>query len=175
MKNIRILSTLVLMALMSSVSYAQMVSPVDFMRNNPRAAFSNPAFFTSDYGFFDLGLGGINIGVQNIGLKYDNFFRFNSNGQPTAILLDQGVASLRNMNYVNSFINFDIFNSGRRTRYGFFTYTHRLREMQSLSYSKDLVQLLANGNASFLGENNPANIKIGLAARVYQEFYFGYR
>ena len=160
---------------MSSVSYAQVVSPVDFMRNNPRAAFSNPAFFTSDYGFFDLGLGGINIGVQNIGLKYDNFFRFNSNGQPTAILLDQGVASLRNVNYLNTFLNFDIFNCGRRTRYGFFTYTHRLREMQSLSYNKDLVQLLANGNASFLGENNPANIKIGLAARLFQEFDFGYQ
>lgn len=160
---------------LSSVATAQFVSPVDFMRNNPRASFANPAFYTSEYGFFDLGLGGINIGVQNLGLKYDNFFRFNENGQPTVVDLDHGVASLRNTNYLNTYVNFDIFNCGRRTKHGFFTYTHRIREYESMSYNRDLVQLAVNGNAAFLGEDNPADISIRLAARAYQEFDFGYQ
>lgn len=163
------------MMALSSVATAQFVSPVDFMRNNPRSSYANPAFFTSEYGYFDLGLGGINVGVQNLGLKYDKFFRFNANGQPTVLDLDHGVASLRNTNYLNTYVNFDVFNCGRRTKYGFFTYTHRIREYQSMSYNKDLVQLVANGNAAFLGESNPADISVRLAARAYQEFDFGYQ
>ena len=175
MKQIRIYIAFFFVMTLSSVATAQFVSPVDFMRNNPRAVFANPAFFTSDYGYFDLGLGGINIGVQNIGLKYDKFFRFNANGQPTVLDLDQGVASLRDVNYLNTYVNFDVFNCGRRTQHGFFTYTHRIREYESLSYNKDLVQLAAQGNAAFLGESNPADISVKLAARAYQEFDFGYQ
>ena len=175
MKHTRIFATLVLVVLMSSVSIAQMVTPVDFMRNNPRASFANPAFFTKDYGYFDLALGGINLGVQNIGLKYDNFFQFNQVGQPTVLDLNQGVASLRDENSLNTFFVMDIFHCGRRTKHGYFTYTHRLREFHAMSYNKDLVQLVANGNAAFLGESNPADINIGLSARVLQEFDFGYQ
>lgn len=175
MKQIRIYTALFFMMALSSVATAQFVSPVDFMRNNPRSAYANPAFYTSEYGYFDLGLGGINFGVQNIGLKYDKFFRFNEVGQPTVLDLDAGVASLRNTNYLNTYLNFDIFNCGRRTKHGFFTYTHRMREYESLSYNQDLVKLVANGNAAFLGESNPADINIGVSARVYQEFDFGFQ
>ena len=175
MKKISIPITLLFVMALSSMATAQFVSPVDFMRNNPRATFANPAFFTKDYGYFDMALGGIEFGAQNLGLKYDKFFRFNDVGQPTVVDLDAGVASLRNTNYLNTYLNFDIFNCGRRTRYGYFTYTHRLREVESLSYNKDLVQLLANGNAAFLGEENPADINLNVSARVFQEFDFGYQ
>lgn len=175
MRNIRIIVTVLFMAVLGSTSMAQMVTPVDFMRNNPRSVFANPAFFTKDYGYFDLGLGGINFGVQNIGLKYDKFFRFDQTGHPTVLDLNSGVASLRNVNYLNTYLNFDIFHCGRRTKHGYFTYTHRLREYESVSYNKDLVQLAAQGNAAFLGENNPADINLGISARVFQEFDFGYQ
>ena len=175
MKHIRIYTTLFCLMVMSSMATAQFVSPVDFMRNNPRSTNANPAFYTNDYGYFDLFLGGVNFGVQNLGLKYDNFFRFNENGQPTALMLDEGVASLRDVNYLNTYLNFDVFNCGRRTKHGYFTYTHRFREMESMSYNRDLVQLVANGNSAFLGESNPADISIRLSARVFQEFDFGYQ
>ena len=175
MKSIKIIVTVLFMTVLGSTAMAQIVSPVDFMINNPRSTWANPAFYTKDYGYFDLGLGGINIGVQNIGLKYDKFFRFNEAGQPTVVDLNSGVASLRDVNYVNSFVNFDIFSCGRRTKHGYFTYTHRFRELESLSYNKDLVQLLAQGNAAFLGDNHPADIKLGVSARVFQEFDFGYQ
>ena len=175
MKHIRIYIALLLMAVMNSVSVAQIVSPVDFMRNNPRWNFSNPALFVNDDGFFDLALGGITLGVQNIGLKYDNFFQFNNSGQPVAIDLNQGIESLRDVNYLNEYFNIDIFNCGRRTAHGYFTYTHRLREFMSFSYNKDLVQLIAQGNAAFLGEDNPANLDLGLSMRLFQEFDFGYQ
>ncbi|MCR5646608.1 MAG: DUF5723 family protein [Bacteroidales bacterium] len=175
MRHIRIFATLALMAVLGSTAVAQMVTPVDFMRNNPRSVFANPAFFTKDYGYFDLALGGITVGAQNIGLKYNKFFQYDDAGYPIVLDLNNGVASLRDVNYVNEYLNFDIFNCGRRTKYGYFTYTHRLREMESFSYSKDLVKLLANGNAAFLGESNPANIDLKLSARTFQEFDFGYQ
>lgn len=175
MKQFRIYITLFFLMAMSSMATAQFVSPVDFMRNNPRSTNANPAFYTYDYGYFDLMLGGINVGAQNLGLKYDKFFRFNENGQPTTLMLNEGVASLREVNYLNTYFNMDIFNCGRRTKHGYFTYTHRFREVESMSYNKDLVQLIANGNAAFLGESNPADINIRLSARVFQEFDFGYQ
>lgn len=162
------------MALLTSSAFAQL-SPVDFMRNNPRASFANPATYTQDDGYFDLLLGGINFGGMNVGLKYDNFFRFDAEGYPTTLDLNQGIASLRDVNYMNSYFNLDIFNCGLRTKHGYFTYTHRFRELESLSYTKDLVQLLAQGNSAFLGESNPANVELKLAARVFQEFDFGYQ
>lgn len=174
MKNIRIYITLMFVAVLTSSSMAQL-SPVDFMRNNPRATFANPATYTVDNGYFDLAIGGINFGLINSGLKYDKFFRFDGNGYPTTLDLDKGVASLKNVNYLNTYLNFDIFNCGLRTKHGYFTYTHRLRETESLSFTKDLLQLIAQGNASFLGDSNPANIELSVAARVYQEFDFGYQ
>lgn len=175
MKHNRIIATLFFMAVLSSASFAQMVSPVDFMRYNPRSTNANPAFYTTDYGYFDLMLGGYNIGVQNIGLKYDKFFRFNNAGQPTTLTLDNGLASLRDKNYLNTYATIDIFNCGRRTKHGYFVYSHRFREMESMSYNKDMVKLLANGNAAFLGESNPADIRVDVAARMFQEFNFGYQ
>lgn len=174
MKNIRLYITLMFVAVLTSSSMAQL-SPVDFMRNNPRATFANPATYTVDNGYFDLAIGGVNFGLINSGLKYDKFFKFDGNGYPTTLDLDKGVASLQNVNYLNTYLNFDIFNCGLRTKHGFFTYTHRLRETESLSFTKDLLQLIAQGNASFLGDSNPANIELNVAARVYQEFDFGYQ
>ena len=164
-----------LMAAFVGTAKAQSVSPVDFMRNNPHNVFANPAFFTSEYGYFDMGLGGINVNIQNIGLRYDKFFRFNENGQPVVVDLNQGVASLRNENYLNTFVDFGVFNCGRRTKYGYFTYNHRFRVMESLRYNKDMISLLVEGNAAFVGDSNPAKEELDLALHTYQEFDFGYQ
>ena len=163
MKRFRIIAIMALMAIGLPSAMSQYISPVDFMVNNPRSMFANPAFHTDEFGFFDFALGGININVQNVGLKYDKFFTFNGSGQPVQINLDEGVASLRNMNYLNANVSLDVFNCGRRTKHGFFTYTHRIRVLETFRYSKDLVSLLAKGNAAYLGENNPADIDLGLA------------
>lgn len=175
MKKIRIIALLLMTGVFSAMTMAQNISPVDFMRNNPRANFANPASFTSVFGYFDLALGGINVTAQNIGFKYDNFAQFNAAGQPVAINLNQGVASLRNTNYLNTFLNFDIFNCGRQTRYGYFTYSHRIREMETFRYNKGMMELLANGNGAFLGTDHPATVDLGVALRAYQEFNFGYQ
>ncbi len=175
MRKKRIVLTAFLLAAWSAFSMAQSVSPVDFMRNNPRSMFANPATYTAEFGYFDMGLGGINIGVQNIGLKYDRFFRFNEYGQPVAMDLDQGLKSLHRNNFVNTSVDFDIFHCGRRTRHGFFTYSHRFREIESFHYNKDMMALLLQGNANFLGEEHPAVVKLGVAARAWQEFNLGYQ
>ena len=175
MRIIRLLLITLIAGFFTITTSAQNISPVDFMRNNPRASFANAASFIADYGYFDLVLGGINIGVQNTGFKYDKFFQFNANGQPVAVDLNQGVASMRKTNYLNTFVNFDIFNCGRQTKYGYFTYSHRIREMETFRYNKEFVELMVGGNAAFLGSDHPATLDLGIAARMYQEFNFGYQ
>jgi hypothetical protein len=175
MKKYRIVSVAFFLSVFVGFAAAQTVSPVDFMRNNPRAAHANPAFFTPEFGFFDLGLGGVNIGVQNQGLKYDRFFRFNEVGQPVVLDLDKGIQSLMKTNYLNTGVDFDVFYCGRQTRHGFFTYSHRFREIESFSYNKDALVLLLKGNADFLGESNPAVVDLAVAARAWQEFNVGYQ
>lgn len=174
MKRLAFVTT-ILFVMSGTAAFAQLSTPVDFMRNNPRSMFANPATYTAEYGYFDMGLGGIGIGVQNIGLKYDKFFRFNEIGQPVVVNLNQGVNSLRKWNYVNTAVDFDIFHCGRRTRYGFFTYSHRLREIESFRYNKDMLALALQGNANYLGEDHPAVIDLAVAARAWQEFNVGYQ
>lgn len=174
MKHIKVFFTVLLMSVLAVPAFAQL-SPVDFMRNNPRSTFANVATYTVDDGYFDFFLGGINFGLMNTGFKYDKFFRFNENGQPTTLLLNEGIASMKDVNYLNTYLNFDIFSCGRRTKHGYFTYTHRLREMQSLSYNKDLFQLLAQGNGQYIDENRAAELSLGLSARAFQEFDLGFQ
>ena len=175
MKQIRLIAVMMLLVVGIPSAFSQYISPVDFMTYNPRSMFANPAFHTDEYGYFDFVLGGVNVNVQNIGLKYDRFFSFNDEGKPYQINLNEGLSSLRNKNYLNANVSLDVFNCGRRTKYGMFTYTHRIRVSETFRYSKDLVSLLAQGNAAYLGESNPANIDLGMAVRGYMEFDFGYQ
>ena len=85
MRQVKNYIALAFALLMGSSLFAQIATPVDFMRNNPRAVFANPATYTADYGYFDMGLGGINIGAMKMGLKYDKFFQFNEQGQPVEL------------------------------------------------------------------------------------------
>ena len=172
MKHTRIYTFLLLMG-MTAVASAQEVSPVDFMRTNPRAAYSNVATFTPYFGFFDMALGDVNVQVQNIGFKYDKFMRFNEQGYPVALDLAQGAASMKNTNFLNVNASADVFSCGRRTRYGFFTYNHRFRVQESMAYSGDIIRLAANGNGAFL--DHPANLDVKMNAKAYQEFNFGYQ
>lgn len=175
MKKICLYLFVLIFSTLSTVSKAQNISPVDFMRNNPRAAYANPSFFTPEYGFFDFALGGINIGVQNTGFRYKDLFDFNEAGQPVTLNLNKAVDGLRNTNNLNTFMDFDVFNCGRLTRHGFFTYSHRIRVMESFRFSKDLIELLAQGNGAFMGADHPVNVDLGLSMKAYQEFNFGYQ
>lgn len=145
------------------------------MRNNPRNVFSNPATYTAEYGYFDFMLGGINVGIQHPGIKYDRFFRFDDNGRPVALTLDKGAKSLNSVNYINSYANVDIFNCGRRTEHGYFTFSYRFRELESVRFEKDLIDFVSNGNAAYVGTSNPANIGLKASARVFQELAAGFQ
>jgi hypothetical protein len=61
------------------------------------------------------------------------------------------------------------------TKHGYFTFSHRFREMGSVRFNKDLFGLLFTGNGSYMGEDNPAKADLALAVRAYQEFNFGYQ
>lgn len=175
MKNLNRFLAVTVLAMAVGAAEAQTVSPVDFMRNNSKALYANPATFTPDKFYFDIALGNVNLGFQNTGLKYDNFFDFDANGYPVVLNINKGVAAMERNNYLNTDLSLDVFSLGFRTKHGFVTYSHRVRAFESLAYSRDLFQLVSEGNASFLGQNNPANLNIGLYTRAYQDFSLGWQ
>ncbi len=175
MKHLRILILVLLMGGLASVTMGQAIFPLDFMRNNPKNVYVNPAFYTADFGYFDMALGNVTFNLQNIGLKYDKFFEFNAQGKPVVMDLNKGVESLRRNDYLNTFAGVDIFGCGRHTKHGFFTYSHRFREMETFHYNKEALEFLVKGNASFMGPENPAHVDFDVAVKAYQEFNFGYQ
>lgn len=175
MKNLNRFLAVAVLAMAVGTVEAQNVSPVDFMRNNSKALYANPATFTPDNFYFDFALGNVNSGFQNTGLKYDNFFDFDANGYPVLLNINKGISKMERTNYLNLDFSSDVFSLGFRTKHGFVTYSHRFRAFESLTYSKDLLQLVVGGNASFLGQDNPANLNIGLSTRAYQDFSLGWQ
>lgn len=175
MKNLHRFLVVTALTMAVGVVEAQTVSPVDFMRNTSKAANANPATFTPDKFYFDFLLGNVNMGFQNTGLKYDNFFDFDSNGYPILLNINKGIAKIERNNYLNTDLSLDVFNLGFRTKHGFVSFSHRIRAFESFTYSRDLLQLVANGNASFLGQDNPANLNIGLSTKAYQDFSLGWQ
>lgn len=175
MRNIHRIILVISLAFTACMTEAQNVSPVDFMRNNSKPLLANPAAFTPDDFYFDIFLGNLNFDFQNIGLKYDSFFDFDANGYPVMLNINKGIAGLGKTNYLNSHFSLDVLSFGFRTQYGFFTFNHRVHAQESLVYSKDIVQLLFNGNAAFLGQDNPAGLNLGLNVRAFHDFNVGWQ
>ncbi len=175
MKNVHRIILVISLAYTVCLTEAQNVSPVDFMRNNTKPLFANPAAFTPDDFYFDIVLGNLNFDFQNTGLKYDNFFDFDANGYPVMLNINKGIAGLGKTNYLNSSFSLDVLSFGFRTKHGFFTFNHRIHEQESLVYSKDMLQLIFNGNAAFLGQDNPADLNLGLNFRAFHDINLGWQ
>ncbi len=153
---------------------AQMSSTADFLRMNPTAITADIASQIpySSYVAF----GNISCSLQNSGLYYDNLFRFDNEGYPVAVNLNQALLDLQDDgNWLNTDVSIDFLNCGLRTKPGLFTFSYRFRVQGTTEYSKDVIQILAEGNASFLGDDNPARLDISTDTKAFQEFAFGYQ
>ncbi len=155
--------------------YGQDVNPVDFMKMNPYQLNSNPATNLKYYSYAALGTNNICLNIHNSSLRYDNCFQFDAEGRPSVFDLNKLAASLKENNNLSVNANVEIFGMGRRSRYGFIHYGHRVRVQSSIAYGDDLFELAAYGNSAFQGDDNPADIKLNVNLLAYQEFAVGYQ
>lgn len=173
----RIAKTIVVAALFLSIGgiKAQEVSPVDFLRMNPYQMKSNPATDLPYKSVMTLLVGNVGMDFQNPSLRYDNLFDFDAQGRPVTVNLKKFANSLNEDNALRFSMNENLFTFYHRLEVGMLTFGYDVRVQGDMHFNDDLFSLLANGNAAFLGENNPADISLGLNAMAYQQFAAGYQ
>jgi hypothetical protein len=146
-----------------------------FMQYNPYSNIENPANFTPINGYFSFpGLSNFNLSLTNTGFKYNKLFKTDSIGRPTTVTADKFVNSLSKYgNWLNLNLDEEILGFGFRVKRLFFSFSYRVKMDEYFRYSKDLFALPLNGNMSYTGENNPADIDLNLSMTAYQEFSLG--
>ena len=154
---------------------AQEVSPVDFMRYNPYQMNANPATDLPYESVMSLVIGNIGVDLQNTTIRYDNFFDFDAQDQPATINLRQFANSLKENNFLGIKANVDLFTLYRRTKHGMLTFNYGVKAQGDMKFNDGLFKLLAYGNSAFVGEDNPAKVKLAVNAHVYQELAVGYQ
>ena len=154
---------------------AQTVSPVDFMRFNPYQMNANPATDLPYESVMSLDVGNIGVDLQNTTLRFDNFFDFDTQGRPVTLNLKQLANSLKENNFLGVDAQLDLFTLFRRLNYGLLTVNYGVKAQCDAKYNDGLFQLLANGNAGFVGESHPAKVDMDVNALLYQELAVGYQ
>ena len=157
------------------VSQAQEVSPVDFMRYNPYQMTANPATDLPYESVMSLVIGNIDVDVQNSTMRYGNLFDFDEEGRPATVNLRQFANSLKKNNFLGVNTNVDLFTLYRRTRHGMVTVNYGMKVQADAKFNDGMFKLMAYGNSAFVGEDNPAEVKLGVNAQVYQELAVGYQ
>lgn len=161
----------------NSLIKAQEVSTLHFMRLSPYVSFTNPAKNIPYNGYIGIPiLGNINLQLQNSSLHFDKLFRYGSDGQPEAILLNNFVDNLNpDKNWLNANLNIELLGFGFRYKNNFFTISNRLRVQQYFEYSQDLFKLPLQGNGNYMGTDNPANLNLAVNGQAYVETSLGYQ
>lgn len=160
----RIAKTIVAVALFVTFGgiQAQEVSPVDFLRTNPYQMKSNPAVELPYNSVMSLLVGNVGLDFQNPSLKYNNLFDFDAQGRPVTVNLDKFANSLNEDNALRFSMNENLFTLFHRLEVGMLTFGYDVRVQGDMHFNDGLFSLLANGNAAFVGENNPVKRQFGL-------------
>ena len=166
---------LLVVSLVCWSAQAQTVSPVDFMRLNPYQMDANPATDLPYESVMSLNVGNIGVDMQNTTLRFDNFFDFDTQGRPATLNLKQLANSLKENNFLGVDAHVDLFTLYRRLNHGLLTVNYGVKAQCDAKYNDGLFQLLANGNAAFVGESHPVKVDMDVNAQVYQELAVGYQ
>lgn len=170
-----ILFLLLLIILLHFQGNAQYGSTLQFMRLNPYINYSNPAIAIPFNGYLAFpAVSNIEISVYNSSIHYNDLFELDETGAPQTITLDKFIGKLNeNANWLNSDLNLEVLGFGFRTKKAFISFGYRLRMSENLSFTKDLIAILPQGNLNYFGEDNPANLDLSLNLNAYQEIALG--
>lgn len=175
MRNIHKIILVISMALTVCVTKAQNVSPVDFMCYNPYQLNANPAADLPYKSVMSILIGNVDYSIQNTTLRYYNLFEFDAQGCPKVVSLTQFANSLKDDNSLLFDSHLDLFTLFTRLNKGMLTFNYGLRVQGNAAFNDGLVKLLAYGNGSFVGDDNPATINLRLNLNGFQEFAVGYQ
>ncbi|MDR1345165.1 MAG: DUF5723 family protein [Bacteroidales bacterium] len=153
---------------------AQVSSPAGFMHYHPLFSGDNPARFTHANGYVGLpGYSNLQIKLLNSLVKLNHMLRYDHEGYPTAIDLDNWVDKLKlNNNWLRFELNEELIGFGFREKFLFFTVSFNFHADAGLKASKDLFGLFVKGNMNYLGDQT-AELKAMVNANAYTELSLG--
>ncbi|MEI7980957.1 MAG: DUF5723 family protein [Bacteroidota bacterium] len=185
----KIIEILVVFALViSAFSFvtAQQGRNIDFLRVVPQSAYTNPAI-VPPYNFY-IGLpalSSLKIEMKNTPFDYNDIIKTNSHD---SLYLDTQafLSSLKNKNYLLSEFTNEFLSFGFRVKQAFISFNFSEKFTGDMMYPKELMSLLVNGNAQYLGTsvnvgglainvNYYHEIALGLAYTINDQFSAGFK
>jgi hypothetical protein len=145
------------------------------MHSVPQANQNNPAF-TIPYKFY-LGF----PGFSSMKLNFQNPFAYGDaikrRSDDSLYVDQQGFLNSFSKNNLTSLdLRVTVLDFGFRIHENFFTFSQSVRTNIDFSYPKDLFSLLINGNAAFMDEDRPLEMKkFRINASVFSETAIGYQ
>jgi len=130
---------------------------------------TNPAFF-QDSGFV-LSLPAINFNVNQIGPKYNDIVKQNTEGNYIIDATSLATNS-EDENIFRTYLNIPVLNFGFAAKQHNFDFGLSFKLLGLLNYPKELAAVYANGNGPFIGQN--INIGPEFQLSLYNEWSFGY-
>jgi hypothetical protein len=160
------LSTIFFLQLRTAL--AQREQTLGFMENIFQSTYSNPTAIPDHY--ISVGLPGISsvyAGLTNTGFTYKQLVRGDSFDIANAI------KNTKKKNYLYASANADIFHLRIKARTSFISFHITEKIDARLSYPKDLLSLVWNGNYQFKGSKADL-ASLGVDANYYREYGIGY-
>lgn len=168
--NVKILLFFGLFVLSIPCLWAQNEDVLRFMTMSPFQSYSSPATKSIYNGYFAIPiLSDLSIGLYNSGIHYNSLFK-TENGYPTAVTTDKFVESLQQNNWINLNLNTELFGLGLRFGNFFASIDCRLRLDGNTTYSKDVFALPLQGNLSYSGDDNSADMEIAGNITLFHEW-----
>lgn len=147
--------------------YAQQELNLHFMEQVIQSNATNPALFTDDK--LVIAAPGLTYNYGNNAFTYHDLLK-KRNGQ-NILDVSTVLQKLHRKNVLQNQLNIDIIRVQLKTRNLYFTFLASEKMNIKFSYSKDLVDLLWNGNAARIGDT--LSIGPSLNGRYYRELGFG--
>lgn len=166
------ISTHLLFLLLFSFNGNAQHEVMHFMNAVPQSARSNPAFFPEYGGHFAFLLPNIEFSFTHSGFRYSDLVVRKPND---SLFLDvnNAVATMADINHLRSSFSYEPLSFGFRVNNNYFSLSAAPRMKLLASYPKELLVLLTQGNAGFIGQT----VNIGnadLAGNAWNEIAFGY-
>lgn len=174
MRKIYKLFIVAALALLSVTSKAQNDGiTFSLLPQMPYSNFFNPGIRVPYNGLVGLGISNVNIATYNSGVKYENIYSTDANGNMYVDGIKFVDGLLEQGNQLNSTFSMDLLDVGFRVKKLFFNIDWRVRMDEEFLYSKDFVGFFIRGNGNYLGKDNPMDFNVNLNTMVYSEIGVG--
>lgn len=155
--------------------HAQQNHTLYALNATPSALYLNPGFVPQNKFYLSFPLGFNSFSLNNSGFTLNDLFVKRSSDDSLEIRPDRAISKMKSINFLSMDLASELFGLGFKIRSHFFSVSAVLKTQFNLIYSKDLFQLIneGNGSSTFLG--NTADLSgLGVNMNAYMEYGVGY-